>query len=85
MLEALGRAHHAVLEMAAFLVAGLIDRLQDLLAQLARIGENVVDQVGGEVAELRQVAMFLRFQEFVDQEAIILDRRAINRHVRESS
>ena len=59
-LEALGRAHHAILEMAAFLVARLVERLQHFLAELARIGENVVDQVGRQVLEAGQVAMLFQ-------------------------
>ncbi len=80
-LEALGRAHHAILEMAAFLVAGLVDGLKHVLADLARVGQDVVDQVGREVFEARQVALLFRFQEFVDQEAVILHWGAIDRHV----
>ena len=68
-LESLGRAHHAILEMAAFLVARLVEGLQHFLAELAGIGQDVVDQVGRQVLELRQVAMLFDLQEFVDQEA----------------
>ena len=79
-LEALGRAHHAILEVTTFFVPGLVDGLQDLLAEFPRIGENVVDQLGREVAELRQVTMLFRFQEFMNQKAVILDRRMIDWH-----
>src|SRR6185312_10319632 len=66
--------------MAAFLVAGLVDRLQHLFAKLAGIGQDVVDQIGRQILELGKIAMFFHFQEFMDEKAIILDRRAIDRH-----
>ena len=44
-LEALGRAHHAVLVVAAFLVADGVEREQHFLAELGGFFENGVDQV----------------------------------------
>ena len=80
LLEALGRAHDAVLEMATFLVAGLVERLQHFLAELRGVDENVVDQLGRKIGELRQVALLLQFQELVHQKAKIVDGGAIDRH-----
>jgi hypothetical protein len=67
--------------MTAFLVARLVDGLQHLLAELAGIRQDVVDQVGREILELRQVAVLFGFQEFVNEKTIIFDRGAINRLV----
>ena len=56
LLEALGRAHHAVLEMTALLVAGAVERLQHLLADLRRLFEHGIDDVAGDVLEAGQAA-----------------------------
>ena len=43
--------------MRALFVARLVDRLEDLFAELARVGEDVVQQVRRQLAEIRQVAV----------------------------
>ena len=39
----------------------------------AALVEDVVDQIGRQIGELRQVALFLHLQEFVEHEAVIFD------------
>ena len=80
VLEARGRAHHAVLEMAAFLVAGLIERMKNFLAELSRIGENVVDQIGRQVRESGQVGLLFDLEKLVHEEFVVFDRGAIDGH-----
>ncbi len=46
LLEALGRSHHAVFIMAAFLVTRTIQRKQDRFAKLARLLQDGLHQIG---------------------------------------
>ena len=80
-LEALGRAHDAVLEMAAFLVAGLVEGLQHLLAELRGVASRMSSiSVRRQVGELRQVALLFDLQKLVasqsDNRRPARDRRA---------
>ena len=79
-LESLGRAHHAVLVVTAFLIAGLIDRVEHFLAELGRVGEHVFQKVAREVTELRQIRLLIDFEQLVHEETVILQRRAIGWH-----
>ena len=62
--------------MRAFFVAGLVDRLQHLFAELRRVGEDVLDQFRREIRELRQVALLVDLQKFVQNKAVIVERRS---------
>ena len=55
VLEALGRAHDAVLVGAALLVAGAVEREQHVLAELGRFLDDGVDRVGRRVLVARQL------------------------------
>ena len=79
-LEPCRRAHDAVLVMRAFLVTRLVDRVQHFLAELGRVGQDVFDEIGRKVGELRQVALLVDLQQFVQNKAEIVERRAIDRH-----
>ncbi len=80
LLEALRRDYRAIFETAAFRVAGLVQRVQHLFTEFSRIGENVVGKLRRQVGKPRQVAMLFRFQDFTDQETVVVDGGAIDGH-----
>ena len=79
-LEALGRAHHAVLVGAALLVARAVERKQHVLADLRCFLEDGVDGVGRRVLVTRQLRQARHVEHFVEHEAHILQRRFVNGH-----
>jgi hypothetical protein len=84
-LEALGRAHDAVLEVAAFLVARLVQRLQHFLAELRAAFEDRGGHVRRQLGEARQVGALVDFQKLMKEKKKILDRGLVARHGERSS
>src|SRR6185312_14337081 len=64
----------------ALRVARLIEGMEHLLAELSRVGEDVVDKLCRQVGKSRQVAVLVHLQHLVDQEAVILNGGAIDGH-----
>ena len=79
-LEALGRAHDAVLVVAAFLVAGAVQREQHVLAELGGFLDDGVDRVGGRVLVARQLGELRDVDDFVQNELNVLDRGLVDGH-----
>ena len=79
-LEALGRAHDAVLVGAALLVAGAIEREQHVLAELGRLLEDRLDGVGRGVLVARQLGEARDVEHFVEHEGDVLHRRLVDGH-----
>jgi hypothetical protein len=66
--------------MTALFVARLIERLQNFLAEFGSACENIVDQLGGNVLELRQVFVFFQLEQLMSQEFVFVERRMISGH-----
>ena len=79
-LEALGRGDHAVLQPAALLVAAAVQRLEDVFANLGRLAEHGVDQVGGMLLVAGEPGQFADVEEFVEHEAHVVERRLVDGH-----
>ncbi len=79
-LEALGRAHHAVLVVAAFLVAGAVQREQHVLAELGGFLDDGVDRVRRRVLVARQLGQARHVEHFVQNELDVLDRGLVDGH-----
>ena len=80
VLEALGRAHDAVLEAATFLVAAAVEREQHVLAELGRLLHDGVDGVGRGVLVARQLRELRDVEHLVQHELDILQRRLVDGH-----
>lgn len=82
MLEALGRGHHAVADVrATLLVANLVQRKQDLGAELARLLQHRIDRIGIQIRVLRQLLQFgFDVQQFVQHELHIAQRCGVLSH-----
>ena len=80
LLEALGRAHHAVLVDAALLVTRAIDREQHVLAELRALLDHRIDHVCGRLLVARQPAQLLDVEQLVQDEAHVALRRVIRGH-----
>src|SRR5690606_10091734 len=80
LLETLGRGHRAVLEAAA-LVAFLIQRADDLVAEAPAFLQHRIDDLGAGVGMRRQRRQHLRrLEDLVDDKAQIGERRAVVVH-----
>ena len=80
--ETLRRRHRTVLvTRAAFLVAGLVDREEDLFRQPCAFLQDGLDDVGRRVGKAGQVVVALVFQNVVEHEKRVGDRCAIGGHV----
>ncbi len=80
LLEPLGRAHHAVLVGATFLVAAAIDREQHVLADLGGFLEDRRDRVGRGVLVARQLGEARDVEHLVQHELDVLHRRLVDGH-----
>src|SRR3546814_952302 len=82
-LAALGRAHHAVLEAAAFLVARAVQRQQLVLAEAGALLQHGVDQLAGRLRAAGQRGhLLLVVEQLVEQEADVVERRGVGDHLR---
>src|SRR5690606_11340284 len=83
LLEALGRAHFAIFQVAAFLIAGLVERGDDFLAQAGAFAEDGLDRVrrglgaGGPGGIVGGLALHR-----VDAEERVAQRSLVNGHDR---
>ena len=80
LLEALGRAHHAILVGATLQIARGVDRQQHVLGDLVGLLQHGVEQIGGELLELFQAAEAIVGEQFVEHEAHVPQRRVIDLH-----
>ena len=78
--ESGGRAHHAVLEMAALLVARPVERRQLPLAELGTGGEDGGDGVRRRLLMAGQPAQLPDIEQLLEQEAHLAQRRLVGRH-----
>ena len=79
-LEALGRAHHAVLVVAAFLVASAVQREQHVLAELGGFLDDGVDRVRRRFFVARQLGERRNVEHFVQNELDVFDRGLVDGH-----
>src|SRR5437660_621299 len=54
--------------------------VRHLFAKLCGVREHVVDEFAAHIPKLRQVRLLFDLEEFVEQIAIVLERRTIDRH-----
>ena len=80
-LEAVGRAHHTVLQPAPLLVAAAVQRLQDRLAEPAGFVEHRVQHIGREILVARQALQLLVGKQLVQHEFHVLEGCVVNRHM----
>jgi hypothetical protein len=80
LLEALGCAHHAVLVVAALLVARAVQREQHVLAKLGRLLEDRLDGVGRRILVARQLGQARDVEDFVEDERDVLHRTLVDGH-----
>ena len=78
--EAGGGADHAVLVVAAFLVAGAVERLEHVFRQLGAFLQHGLDQVGRVVLVAGQFGKLGDGEDFVEHETNIVQRRLVGRH-----
>ena len=77
-LPALRRRDHAALgPVAAFLVARVVDRRDDLLGEAARFLEDLLGQLGRHVLEAGLVGVTIDLQHFAQDERQVADRRLV--------
>ena len=79
-LEAARRAHHAVLEGAAFLVAGAVEGEQHLGTDLAGFLEHGVDQVVAEILIALVGLQAAAVEQFAQHELHVAKRGVVNTH-----
>ncbi len=75
-----GRAHHAVLEMAALLVARPVERRQLVLAELGAGGEDGGDGVRRRLLMAGQPGDLPDIEQLLEHEAHVAQRRLVGRH-----
>jgi hypothetical protein len=81
-LEALGRGYHAVVEVAALEVTGVVDGREDLFAEGGASFQDGLDHVGGGVAAVGQLGVVAGVvEDFVQQELDVTQRGFVLRHV----
>ncbi len=81
-LEALGRTHNAVLEGTAFLVAGLVQGKQLVLAELRAFLQDGVDQIAARFLVSGQGGhAALVIEDLVEPEADIVQGRLVGHHL----
>ncbi len=79
-LEPLRRADDAILEMAAFEIAGSVERLQNLGGKLGGFLQHGIDQVGSHVLEAGERGDFLALMQLEEDEAHVAQGCGIGRH-----
>lgn len=80
-LVALRRPYFAVLQVAAFLVAAVVERGDHFLAELRAFAEDRIDHVRRGFGAVDQVAVMLgEIEDFVEQEARVAQRGFVNGH-----
>ena len=79
-LESSGRANGTVLEVTAFLVAGLVQGLQHLFAELGGLGEDRRDDVGGGVGKAGKIRIAFDVEHIAQQELHVVNRCLVGRH-----
>ena len=79
-LEAARRDDRAVLEAATLNIARIVEREDNLLADLGALIEDGVHDIAARVLESGKVAVVLDRQELVQDEADIAHRRLIGGH-----
>ena len=79
--EARGRRHAAIIGAgAAFDVARQVDRRQHLFAELAAFFEDGLDHIGRRIGKARQVGVFLKAANGIEDELAVLHGGAIGGH-----
>ena len=81
LLEAVGRAHDAVLEPDALAIAALVERRQLVRREPAGRLQDVVDQVRRRRLVARQAADRAEIGDVVEHEAHVVERRRVAGHV----
>jgi hypothetical protein len=82
LFESLRRCHAVVLVTgAARLVAALVQRLQNFLAQFRTLAEYGFDHVRSGIGETGQIVVALKTEHFVEHEQDIVNRRLVARHI----
>jgi len=76
------RAHDAVFQHAAMLVAHLVQRLQNLLAEFRAALKDRLRHVGRQVAKARHLAALVDFEKLVEQEHEVFHGGLVARHGR---
>ena len=85
LLETFRRGHHAVTDVAAFLIATAIQREQFVLRELAGFFQDLVHELGSCLLMARQCFHHSsHLEHFVQNKAHVAYRCLINRHVRYS-
>ncbi len=79
-LEALGRAHRAVLVGAALLVAAAVQREEHFLGDLGAFLEHRLEHVGRRLLVSRQLRQLADIEQFLQHEAIFAQRRLVEGH-----
>ena len=67
-----------VVALAAFLVAGKIDRKQHFLGELRRLADDRLDHVGRRIGKTGQVVVALDAEHVVENEKRIFDRGLVD-------
>jgi hypothetical protein len=80
LLEALGRAHDAVLKMAAFGVAGEVERLDFVLAKLPGLLHHGFQKIGRRLGQAQSSEGVADLEHVVEDETEIIDRCGIGGH-----
>ena len=81
VLEAGGRGDAAVgMARAAFLVADAVERREHFLAELGRLAQDRLDQIGRGVGKARQVAITVDVEDVIEQKQRVVDGRFIGWH-----
>ena len=78
--KTLGRAHDAVLVMATFGIAALVQREQNLLANLGPFLNHLIDDIRRGFLIPRQLRKLAGIEHFVQDETDIINRGFIGRH-----
>ena len=78
-----GRRRHRSIGVtgAAFAVADLVERLQNLLNKLRPLGQDRLNQIGRRIGKARQVRMFFQLHDMLQDELGVLHRCAVAWHL----
>ncbi len=79
-LEALGRGYHAIIEVAAFLISGAVQRSQHLAGKLRAFFQHRIDQIRGGISQTMGRIGTSKIKHFVHDKAHIAQRGGITRH-----
>ena len=81
MLKARRRGHRAVgVPLAAYAIAHLVQRLQDLFGELAAFGQDSVHRIGRRFGKARKVVVALDLENIVEQKGDLLDGGRVTGH-----